>query len=873
VRWLRRGLVQLWGTVGDRRARERDLADELESHLQLDVDERVRHGADPAEARRQALLALGGVEATKERVRDQRRWRGLEELVQDVRFAVRSFGRERLFFAVVVLSFALAIGANTAIFGAVEAVLLRPLPFPDGDRLVMLWATDRLAGDHTTPVTPADFADWRAATRSYSAIAASRDSILTLTGEGEPESLISYQLAPEMFPLLGIAPALGHVFEPADGPRVVVLGDGLWRRRFHADPAVVGRAIQLDHEPYRVVGVMPPGFNHPRRAELWTPLVIAPAEATSRQRAMLRVLGRLRPGVSIEAARAELRAIGASLATEHPDSNRGRGAEVVSLRSNYTGDARPVLLVLLAAVGFVLLLTSSNIAGLSLARAARRGHELAVRTALGASRGRLVRQLLTESVLLAVIGGVAGMVLALWGAELLVQLFPRNVGNLKMPVIEQLPLDGRVVLFGGAVTLVAGIAAGLLPAIRGARADLGPLLKEGGRTSTRSSRLRPFLVAGQIGLALILTVGAGLTIRSARAHQRGLGFDRARLFTARVLLDRNRHPDAVRRGQFRAALLERLRATPGVRAAGLVSYLPLCGWSSATTFRLQALPGEEHEAGVLVAEPGYFTTLRIPIVRGRGFEAGDHEKAPPVILIDEGMARRFFGGSDPIGQRLDVGDPGAPDWRQIVGIAGDVENDPPPSPQRPMIYFPFTQLDWPALGVVVRGDGDPAALAPLVRDAVWSIDRDQPVSYPMTMDALVDDALAVARTSTVILSFFALVALVLAAMGIYGVLAHSVLERRREIGIRLALGAPPRHVLGLVLGRLLAMAGAGVVLGVVGALAGARVLAALVPNVPAHDPALLAGVVALIVAVALAAAWVPARRALQTDPMEALRAE
>jgi putative ABC transport system permease protein len=534
-----------------------------------------------------------------------------------------------------------------------------------------------------------------------------------------------------------------------------------------------------------------------------------------------------------------------------------------------------VLLVLLGAVGFVLLLTASNVAGLSLARAARRGHELAVRTALGARRGRLVRQLLTESLLLALIGGAAGVVLATWAADLLLQLFPKHVSNLSLPVIEQLSLDGRVLLFGGAVTLLAGLVAGLMPALRGSRAELAEVLKESGRMSLRGSRLRPLLVAGQIGLALVLSVGAGLTIRSVQRQRRALGFDHAGVYTARVLLDPSRHPDAARRQQLRTALLERLRAAPGVRAAGAVSFLPLSGWSSAATFHLPSRPGQEIESGALFAEPGYFTTMHIPIVRGRNFDERDHAHAPHVVLVDQRLARRYFGDGEAVGQRLDLGENGVADWAEIVGVVGDVENDPPPDAQRPMIYFPLAQLDIPALGLVVRGEPgrDPAALAAVVRDAVWSLDRDQPVSYSMTMDEMVDDALAIARTTTAILSFFALVALVLAAMGIYGVLAHSVLERQREIGIRLALGAPRRHVVTVIARRLVAMAGAGLAVGVAGSLASGRVLGAILPEVPARDWTLLAVTVALLALVALAAAYLPLRRALRVDPMEALRAE
>jgi len=852
-------------------AGERELSDELDSHLELDVAERIKRGATPEEARREARLALGGLDATKERIRDQRRFRPLEDLAHDVRFALRMLRKDRLFTAVVIATFALGIGANTAIFGAVNAVLLQPLPYPDGDRLVTLWATDKKNGGHTMPIAPADFADWRAATRSYSSIAASSDGIFTLTGDGTPESIIGYRFAPEMFGVLGVPAALGRTFEASDGADVVVLSDVLWRRRYHGDPSIVGRSIILDHKHYVVLGVMPPSFHHPARSELWTPLVVPPELAASRTRTMLRVVARLRPGASVADAQAELATIAAGLATAHPDTNRLRGAHVESLRTHENGDARPVLLVLLGAVGFVLLLTCSNIAGLSLARAASRGREIAVRSALGARRLRIVRQLLTESVLLALIGGVAGLLLAAWAADLLVQLFPKNVANLSMPHVEHIPLDGKVVLFSFGATLFAGVMAGLVPAVRASRPDLAAALKEGGRGSARGSRLRPVLVAGQIGLALVLSAGAGLVTRSLVLRQRALGFDPANVFTARVLLDESRYPDEAHRRQFVADLLGRLRSAPGVRSAGIVSFLPLCGWSAGLDWRDAAHPEESHSSGQLGVEPGYFTTMRIPIVRGRSFTAGDVATAPPVVLVDQRFARQLPAGVDPVGTRLNFGTIEKPEWREIVGVVGDTATDPPPEPPQPMVYMPLAQSDWPFLGVVVRTDRDPLNAAPTVRDVVAAIDPDQPVSYPMTMGALVGDAYAVDRTSTIVLSFFAVLALVLAAMGVYGVLAHHVLEKRHDIAIRLALGAQRRHVLGLMMRRLAIMTAAGVVIGIAGTIAAARVLQAILYGVSARDPALIACVVLLLAAVALVAGWLPLRRALRTDPMVALR--
>jgi putative ABC transport system permease protein len=544
----------------------------------------------------------------------------------------------------------------------------------------------------------------------------------------------------------------------------------------------------------------------------------------------------------------------------------------MSMRALVAGDARPVLLVLLGAVGVVLLLVGANVAGLGLARAASRRREIAVRTALGAGRGRILRQLLTESLLLALAGGALGVLVALWGAELLVELFPRNVSNLHMPIVAHIPLDGRVLGFALAATLAAGLLAGALPAIQGSRTDLGRALKEGDHGS-RPSRLRPVLAAAQVGLALVLSVGAGLLVRSALLRAHALGFDPAHVLTGRVLVDAERVKEPERQRQILAQILERLRAAPGVASAGSVSLLPLCGWSSATTFFDPRSPGEEREAAALFAEPGYFATLRIPLLAGRLFGPADDGAAPTAIVVDQRFVRRFLAGRDPIGARLDFGTAAEPDWRQIVGVVGDVENEPPPAAQRPTVYIPYARDDFPVYGLVVRGAGDPLALAGAMREAVGAADPEQPLSYLMSADALVGDALAVHRTSMWLLGFFAVVALALAAMGIYGVLAQSVLERRREIGIRIALGAPRRHVVGVVARRLATMTGAGVAVGLAGALAGGRLLGALLYGVSPSDPALLAWVVVLLGAVAVLAALAPLARALRTDPLRALHDE
>ena len=871
MRRLRAFLLRLAATLRGRGRRERELADELESHLQLHIDECVRRGMSPEAARREAVLALGGVEATKEDVRAQSRLSGIESVWQDIRFAARALRRNPGYAVVVIATFALGIGANAAIFSAVNTVLLQPLPFPDADRLVALWNTDRRAQDGWMPVAPADFTDWQERSRSYTGLATSCDAIYSLTGDGEPEMLIGYLFSPEMFPLLGVAPALGRTFGKDDPDNVVVLGDRLWRRRFHADPGVVGRTIQLDHEAYTVLGVMPPQFRQPKNVELWAPLSLKPTTKLSRERTILRIVGRLRPGVTVEEARTELRGIAAALAREHPETDGDRGADVVSMRTMQSGDARTALLVLSGAVGFVLLLGCANVAGLSLARAAARRREIGIRAAVGAGRGRIVRQLLTESLLLAFAGAAVGLVLAGWTSGILVDFFPKNVANVNMPIVERLPLDSTVILFTTGAALLAGVVAGLLPALQASRTDLAEILGEGARGTPRGSRLRPVLVVGQIGLAIVLCAGAGLLVRSAQLRARALGFQPANVLTARVILDRSRHAEPEERRQMLDGLLARLRAAPGVTAAGAVTFVPFSGWSSNATFRDGDHPTEEHEAGYLIVDPGYFQALGIPVVRGRGFGPVDGPSAPRTMLVDGRFVRRFLGDRDPVGARFDFGTPDKPDRREIIGVVGDVEIDPPPDKPRPMVYGSFAQDPWPIWGLVVRSAGDPVAVAGALRDAVWSLDADQPVAYVLTLDELVGDALALHRTSTWLIAFFAGLALVLAAMGVYGVFAQSVLERRHEIGIRLALGARPQQILRPMLGRLLRMVACGLAVGVPGALAGGRLLGALIYGVSPGEPALLAGVAGLLAAVALAAAYLPLRRALRTDPSIALR--
>jgi putative ABC transport system permease protein len=793
---------------------------------------------------------------------------------QDFLYALRNLRKSRSFTVLAVAALAIGIGANTAIFSVVDTVLLRPLPYKDADRLVMLWAHDPRQSEGIMPVTPADFADWREQSHSFSQLAASSDAVYNLTGAGDPEMLLGYSFDAKMFPLLGAEPALGRVFRADDGPQVVVLSHSLWKRRFGGDPNIVGRGITLDQKTYTVVGVMPAEFNHPGAGTaLWTPLVIPPELVHSRDQTFLRIVGRLAPGVSFEQARTELRGIAGRLATAYPETNTHRSAELNTLRDLHVAGIRPTLLLLLGAVGFVLVLVCNNVASLLLARAQGRQREMAIRAALGASRRRIVRQLLTESLILSVLAGAVGLLLALWTVGGLVRLFPQSIGNLHMPRIDHIPIDGRVIAFTVLVSLVTCVLFGLTPALAAARPDLERALRESSPgASPRSSRLRRLLVTGEIAIALTLAVGAGLLARSFECvAAKPLGFAPHGVLTARAVLSDTRYPKPEQRRRFVDGVLARVRALPGVRAAA-VSTLPLSRWWSNTEFTVEGRT-EQLNAAFNVVDPGYFGAMKIPLLRGRNFDSGDRDDRPSVCVVDQTFADRYFPGEDPIGRRLNHGTAAKPEWRTIVGVVGDISQFGPEEEPRPTLYVPFSQKAWPLLGFVLRGPGEPAQLVGPLREAVGAVDADQPLSYVMTLDDLVSDTLITRRVTLYVLLTFAGVGLLLAALGVYGVMAFMVAERRREIGIRVALGADRRDVARLVLGNALRVAVAGVAMGLVIALLLGRLMASLLYQVGASDPLTFTGTAIVMTAVALLAAWLPMRAATRTDPMVALRSD
>jgi putative ABC transport system permease protein len=801
-------------------------------------------------------------------------------MLHDLHIALRGLRRVPGFAVVVVVTLALGIGATTAIYSVVNGVLLTPLPYPQPDRLVLVWEQNPHRGSARNTVSPANYLDWRDRARSFSGLAAFTWTGITLTG-GTPEHVEGRAVTPEFFSVLRVDPAIGRTFtaeESAPGAtKVVVLSHGLWQRRFGGDSSIVGRTIAVAGGDVRVVGVMPASFQSMPLGldQFWQPLGLDPADRERRGRYAM-VIGRLRDGVTAEAAQAEMTSIAADLAREHVDFNTGWGANVVTLTDQVVGRARPVLLTLLGAVSLVLLIACANVANLMLARTAARRRELAVRAALGASPRRLAREVLTESVVLAAIGGAAGVVLAVWGVELLVTAAPAEV-----PRLAQIGVDGRVLAVTAAVTLLVGILFGSPGALGRGSDELAEDLHGAGRRATvgaEARRLRGALVVAQVSLSMVLLVGAGLLIRSLqRLTAVDPGFDASQLLTVAVDLPAATYPDDPRRSAFYTELLRRARAMPGVQSAAMIDFLPLAGPGSATSFtvvgRPAPAPGQVPVADIRVVDPQYFQTMRIPLRGGRIPDERDRVSAPPVVVINETMARSLWPGEDPVGRRVKVNmwDPDAE--TEVIGVVGDVRQDRLDGDRRAMIYYPAAQAPTISMNLVLRTAGPPLDLAATMRAAVREIDSDQPVGQVTTMQSIVRLSIADRRFPMFLLSLFAGLAVTLAAVGIYGVLSYSVGLRSQEIGVRMALGARVTDILGMVLkqgGILVAVGGA---VGLGSALALSRVLRGLLFGITPADPGTYLAVCLVLALVALGAMALPARRAAAVDPMRALKSE
>jgi putative ABC transport system permease protein len=804
---------------------------------------------------------------------------------QDLRYGFRMLLRKPSFTIIAVVTLAFGIGANTAIFTVVNAALLRPLPFNEPERLVHLWETKQQTAFGEREASYPDYLDWKASTKVFDGMAGYSHRSFILTGRETPDRFEGAAVTDGFFQVLGVAPVVGRGFQSGEdqpgGAKIVILSHGLWQRRFGGDPSIVGQSLVLNGNSYTVVGVLPETFQFALAgsAELWIPLTASPEQMSRRFWHWLNVIGRLKPGVTREQAEAEMGVVARNIAQAYPDSHTGTSIILVPLHEQITGSVRPILLVLLGAVGFVLLIACANVANLLLARSAARRKEIAIRTAMGASRWRIVRQLLTESVLLSLVGGVAGLLLAQWGVELLVAAIPQSQLS-SMPYLQGLGLDSRVLMFAILVSLLTGIVFGIAPAFQSSKLNLQESLKEGGRTSSAHVRhgLRNLLVVSEIALALVLLVGAGLMLKSLfRLLAVDPGFNTDHLLTMRVSLPAVKYPEDNQLVNFHQQLLSRIESLPGVKGVGTVSVLPLQG---GDTTRLVAEgrpappPGEELESNFREVSTGYFRTMGIPFVRGRAFTESDKQDAPAVVIINQTMANRLFPGQDALGQRLAFAN-GQATSLEIIGVVGDEKVTGLDAAVTPVLYVSYLQDPNRTLNLLVRTTSEPETVARAVRGEVQALDPDLVVFGVSTMEQLINNAPStfLRRYPAFLIGVFACVALLLAMVGIYGVISYSVTQRTHEIGVRMALGAQRWDIFKMILGQGLLLTLAGVGCGLIAALILTRFLSSLLFGVTASDPLTYVAVSLPLIFIALLASYIPARKATKVDPMVALRYE
>ncbi|HXW08651.1 MAG TPA: ABC transporter permease [Vicinamibacterales bacterium] len=798
----------------------------------------------------------------------------------DVRYAVRMLLRSPGFSAVAILTFAVGIGVNTAVFSVVNAVLLRPLPYPAPDRITLIWMDNRPQGIREDITSYPNYLDWRSQASSYAHMAAVSPSAVSLTGAGEPERLRAASVTASFFDVMGVAPAIGRVFtadhETPGRDQVVVLSHGLWQRRFGGAPDVVGRTITLNGQPHEVIGVMRPALRWPDRVELWRPLAPGQGLREARGAFWLPVIGRLEAGVSPEQAQAEMTGIATRLEQTYPDANEGFGAYVVPLHQQLVGQVERGLLVLLGSVGFVLLIACANLANLLLGRTAARGRELAVRTALGARRTRIIRQIVTEAAVLALPGSVLGILLAYWATSSFVA-----VGGEAIPRADGIGIDGRVLGFTLLAAAASTLLAGLWPAVQASRAVVVDYLREGGRQggAVSSRRTRHVLVAAEIALAFVLLTGAGLLTRTLwRMQALERGFDADRVAMATLSLPAASYATPVDVRGFYARLLDRVRQLPGVEAAATTTGVLQPLVTNSGVFSIEGQPGpppeQRVEYPIEIVSPGFFAALGIDLVRGREFTGQDHADAPGVVIVNETLARTGWPGLDPIGRRIRPGGENsqAP-WQTVIGVIRDVHRADVTRAIRPEVYRCALQASPRTQTLVVRTAGDPRLIIPSIRREAQALDPQLPLFEVGTLKGELHESLRQPRFQATLLAAFALIALLLAAVGIYGVTAHAVGQRTQEVGIRMALGAQGREVMGLLVRQHLRPVIAGVGIGMLGALVLSRSLQSLLYGVSATDPLTFASMAAGLIAVALAACWLPARRAMRVDPLVALRAE
>lgn len=820
----------------------------------------------------------------------------METLLKDIRYGFRGLLKHPGFTLVAVITLALGIGANSAIFTVVNAVLLRPLPFAAPEQLVFIWQTHpfgKRIGIDQLPPSNADFHDWQEQSNLFEGMSMVDAWGGNLTGGDTPEHVDGAKVSVNLFSLLRARPLLGRDFtadqaKPGNN-RVVILSHKLWQRRFGGDPNVVGQQLQIGGEPYTVQAVMGPDFVFPKdvglpdyfsfaKTEMWLPIALTEEQRTNRSSHHIAVIARLKPGATLAQAQSQMAGIAKNVEQQNPEQSKDWGTSVNLVHEQVVGASRKVILILLGAVGFVLLIACANVANLLLARSASRQKEIAIRTALGAGRARIVRQLLTESILLSLIGGALGVVLASWGVKLLLAF-----SSDRLPRVAEINIDTRVLFFTFAVSLATGVLFGLVPALQVSKTDINEALKESGRSAMggrRRQRARNLLVVSEVALSLVLLVGAGLLAKSfVRLQNVSAGFAPDHLLTVNLALPQEKYKDDALKAQFFKQVVERAGGLPGVEAAAAVSHLPLSGQEELDGFSIEGRtePTETAQAQTAdfrVITPDYFRTMQIPLLKGRFFNEQDRANTTYSIIIDESFARRFFPGEDPLGKRIDEdGSRSDHGFAAIIGVVGGVKHTDVKAEARPTMYVPAEQSPWQYMTLVIRSSGDPAALTSALRQEVWAVDNDQPLSEIATMEQLFSKAVAPQRFNTLLLGLFAALALALATIGIYGVIAYSVTQRAQEIGVRLALGASSRDILGLVIGQAMRTSLLGVGLGIIAALGLTRVMTSLLFEVSATDPLVFAGLSALLIAVALVASYIPARRATKVDPLVALRYE
>jgi putative ABC transport system permease protein len=881
MRKLRGFLVRLTGWRG-RERRERELREELEAHFQMHVEDNLRQGMSAAEARRQAAIRFGSVEGAKESVRSGWTVNWLETLRQDLIYALRGLRRNPAFALTAVLSLALGIGASIAIFTVADGMLLRPLPYREPGRLTMVWETNprSLARQHNV-VSPANYRDWKAQNEVFEGIAAFVASKATLNDGQQVEELDEQYCTADLFPLLGVKPYRGRFFTAAEDlpntPNYIVISYRLWQSWFGGAESTIGRKVQVNSRPATIIGVLPPGFYFQNRGvDIWEALGLNPSRDYRKNSGRyLSSVARLKPGVSEARAQAEMTDLGKRLERDYPVFNRNWNILLEPLRDSMVRDVKTSLLVLLGAVFLLLAVACSNVANLLLARHTARRREMAVRASIGAGRWRVVRQLVTESLVLGLVGGGLGLGLARLAILGLVRLAPRDLAR-----DAAVTVDLRIVLFAVAVSLATGLIFGLGPALAVVRTDLIRGLREDVRAGGGSHlRLRNLLVAGEMALCLMLLAGAGLLGRSFVELQRvDPGLRAVQVLTFRVTIPNALYREPQRRIQFYQRALEELKALPGVRSASGITFLPFHGMAPGTYVdiagRPPAKPGEEHVGQIRTVMPGYFRTMGIPVRSGRDFTDADNAiEAPWRFVINEAFARQYLPGEEPLGKQISAQMQSPNPFGEVIGVVGDVKEGAVDKEPRPTVYYVHAHMPLTQMIFVLRAAGDPLALAEPARRVIRAMDPAQPVADMAPMETVVNETFARQRFSAVLLAGFSLAALLLAAVGIYGVLAYTVNERTREIGVRVALGAEPGRIVWLVLreGGRVVLAGAAA--GLCGAMALTGLLKSMLFGVGAHDAATFAVVPLMLGAVALAAAYLPARRAARMDPVEALRAE